>query len=91
MASRRGSTRTPALGLVGGLVADWLVGDPRRGHPVAGFGWVAAALERRMWRPSRAAGALYVVALVGGATGTTVWIDRRLRRWPAVGCSFLAG
>ena len=90
MASRRGSTRTPALGLVGGLVADWLVGDPRRGHPVAGFGWVAAALERRMWRPSRAAGALYVVALVGGATGTTVWIDRRLRRWPA-GRLFLLG
>jgi adenosylcobinamide-phosphate synthase len=74
--------RTRALGLVGGAVADRLVGDPRRGHPVAGFGRVAAALEARMWRPSRAAGAAYTLVLVGATTGAAVWVDRRLRRWP---------
>ena len=74
--------RTPALGLIGGTVADWLVGDPRRGHPVAGFGRVAAALEARMWRPSRVAGAAYTLLLVGGTAGAAAWADRRLRRRP---------
>jgi adenosylcobinamide-phosphate synthase len=82
---------TRALGLVGGVVADWLAGDPRRGHPVAGFGRVAAAVERRLWRPSRVSGAAYVLALVGGSTGGAAWIDRRLERWPAGRVVLLAG
>ncbi|HET9557529.1 MAG TPA: cobalamin biosynthesis protein, partial [Actinomycetota bacterium] len=57
------SSRPLALGLAAGVVADWLVGDPGRGHPVAGFGRVAAALETRMWRPSRVAGAAYTLLL----------------------------
>jgi adenosylcobinamide-phosphate synthase len=47
-----------------GWLADRVFGDPARFHPVAGFGTVALALERRLWRPSRAAGALHVLALV---------------------------
>ncbi|MBO8190847.1 cobalamin biosynthesis protein [Streptomyces oryzae] len=50
-----------------GFAADALLGDPRRGHPVAAFGRAAAALERRMWRDHRGAGALYVVLCAGGA------------------------
>src|SRR4051794_8992971 len=46
-----------AAGLALGALADLLLADPRRGHPVAGFGATAAALERRVWRNSRAAGA----------------------------------
>ncbi|HHM04144.1 MAG TPA: cobalamin biosynthesis protein CobD [Gammaproteobacteria bacterium] len=34
----------PALG----LALDWLVGEPRRWHPLIGFGRLAAALERRL-------------------------------------------
>ena len=45
-----------AAGLALGATADLLLADPRRGHPVAGFGAVAARLERRAWRHSRAAG-----------------------------------
>lgn len=56
-----------AFGLLLGYAADRLLGDPRRGHPVAGFGAAAAALERRIWRDDRGAGAAYVVLLVGGA------------------------
>jgi hypothetical protein len=41
-----------SAGLLSGAVADWVVGDPRRWHPVAGFGAVATALERR-WRGRR--------------------------------------
>src|SRR3954468_23530001 len=57
-----------ALGLALGAVADHLLADPRRGHPVAGFGQAAAALERRMWRDSRAAGVGYAAGCVGTAT-----------------------
>jgi adenosylcobinamide-phosphate synthase len=46
-----------------------VLGDPRRGHPVAGFGRAAAALERLVWRDSRAAGVGYTAACVGTAAG----------------------
>lgn len=45
-----------AVGLVLGWIADELVGDPRRGHPVALFGQWAAWVEQRTHRDSRAAG-----------------------------------
>ncbi|WP_370588668.1 cobalamin biosynthesis protein [Pseudonocardia sp. C8] len=59
--------RARAAGLTVGILADAVLGDPRRGHPVAGFGMLAAGLERRVYRDSRAAGAGYTVVLVGGA------------------------
>lgn len=54
-------------GLVAGFVADRLLGDPRRLHPVAGFGQLAAAVERRTYADRRGAGVLHVGVLVGGA------------------------
>lgn len=62
--------------VLAGFAADRLLGDPRRGHPVAGFGHVAAWAERRAWRPARWAGAAYAVALVG-AVGVAVELCRR--------------
>src|SRR5690349_3121874 len=50
-----------------GWAADLAFGDPRRFHPVAGFGRVALALERRIYAPSRLRGALFTTLLVGGA------------------------
>ncbi|MFW6689659.1 cobalamin biosynthesis protein [Streptomyces sp. MAR4 CNX-425] len=58
--------RSYALGAALGYVADHLVGDPRRAHPVAAFGRAAAALEGRLWRDTRAAGALHTGLCVGG-------------------------
>ena len=49
--------------IVLGFAADRVLGDPRRLHPVAGFGLVAVWLQRWAWRPQRAAGAIYAVAL----------------------------
>jgi adenosylcobinamide-phosphate synthase len=72
-----------ALGLLAGAAADRVVGDPRHGHPVAGFGRLAAALERRVWRPSRLAGAGYTVALVGAAATGAGLADAGLRARPA--------
>ncbi|WP_139983751.1 cobalamin biosynthesis protein [Nocardioides litoris] len=54
-------------GLLLGYAADRLLGDPQRGHPVAGFGSLAAALERRTWGDDRARGVAHVALLVGGA------------------------
>jgi adenosylcobinamide-phosphate synthase len=65
-----------AAGLALGALADLLLADPRRGHPVAGFGQAAAALERRTWRDSRAAGAGYAAVCTGSATAAGVVAHR---------------
>ena len=54
-----------AAGIVLGVGGDALLGDPRRFHPVAGFGRAAAALEGVAYRPTRRAGAAYAAVLVG--------------------------
>ena len=53
--------------LVGGYAADLAFGDPRRLHPVAGFGQVAMAAERAAYAPSRGRGAVFTGVLVVGA------------------------
>jgi adenosylcobinamide-phosphate synthase len=72
-----------ALGLALGAGADLLLADPRRRHPVAGFGRVAAALERRVWRNSPAAGAGYAAVLAAGAAGLGAAAGRATRGRPA--------
>ncbi len=65
-----------AAGLALGSVADLLLGDPRRGHPVAGFGSVAAALERRTWRDDRLAGAGHALLLTAAAAALGTALER---------------
>lgn len=50
-----------------GYGADLVLGDPRRHHPVAGFGQLASALESPLYAPSRRSGALYTAILVASA------------------------
>lgn len=45
-----------AAGLIAGYLLDHLLGDPRRGHPVAVFGSWAERVERVLHRPGRGAG-----------------------------------
>src|SRR5437762_672731 len=54
-----------AVGMALGAGLDALVGDPRRGHPVAGFGRFAAVVERRLYRPTKASGVAFVVVTAG--------------------------
>jgi adenosylcobinamide-phosphate synthase len=69
-----------ALGLAIGWAADQVVGDPRRWHPVAGFGSAATILERRTYAARRAAGVAHVALLVGAASGLGVLAERATRR-----------
>ena len=54
-----------AGGLAIGYWLDAALGDPRRWHPVAGFGRLAGALERRTYAPDRRAGARHAAIAVG--------------------------
>ena len=65
-----------ALGLLLGHAADRLLGDPRRLHPVAGFGRCAAALERVLYADSRARGVGHTAVLVGGPMALGVLAER---------------
>lgn len=67
------------LGIALGVLADSLIADPRRYHPVAGFGRTASALESRLHRDSVAAGAVHTAVLVGAPWA----LGRVAERWTA--------
>lgn len=71
--------RVFAYGAATGLLGDLLLGDPRRGHPVAAFGRGAGAVERVLWRDHRGWGALHTAVCVGGATGLAALASRSVR------------
>ncbi|GAB4587740.1 cobalamin biosynthesis protein [Nocardia sp. IFM 10818] len=64
------------MGLVLGFALDRALGDPRRGHPVAGFGSAAQALEKVTYRDHRAAGVVHEALLVGVTTGLGIGLSR---------------
>ena len=68
-----------SAGLLLGAAADAVLGDPRRWHPVAGFGAVAAAVERARYADRRAAGVTHVAVLVGGTVALGAAMERAAR------------
>jgi adenosylcobinamide-phosphate synthase len=94
LARPRGAARAVVLGVAG----DVVFGDPRRCHPVAAFGAIAARLERVTYRPSRRAGAVYAAVLAGGVAVAAAWLERLLPKtlaravclWAALGGRSLA-
>jgi adenosylcobinamide-phosphate synthase len=82
------ATRLPAwptaAGILAGAAADALLGDPRRGHPVALFGRAAQAVQHRAYADSRLRGAGYAAGCVLAAAGPAVIAERltRGRPWP---------
>jgi len=69
-----------AAGLTAGFALDAAFADPQRHHPVAWFGTAARRLEERVHADSRAAGAAYTVALVGGSAVLAAATRSSLRR-----------
>jgi adenosylcobinamide-phosphate synthase len=78
----KGSRWPVAAGLAVGIALDALIGDPRRGHPVAAFGRAAAALEARDYADSRRRGAAHAAACVLAAAAPAVALHRRTRARP---------
>jgi adenosylcobinamide-phosphate synthase len=74
-----------AAGLALGYGADRLLGDPRRFHPVTGFGRLANAVERLTYADRRCNGLLHTGALVGGTLALGVALERLGHRHPALG------
>jgi adenosylcobinamide-phosphate synthase len=71
-----------ALGLTLGFGLDQLLGDPRRFHPVAGFGRLAVRLEQWTYTDRRTAGVLHVGLLVGASAGLGTAVAAATRRRP---------
>ncbi|MFJ7133041.1 cobalamin biosynthesis protein [Streptomyces fungicidicus] len=78
-----GADRVFAYGAAAGLLGDLLLGDPRRGHPVAAFGRAAAAVERVLWRDDRGRGAVHTAVCVGGTVLLGSLAARSVRSSPA--------
>lgn len=80
---RRVTGITPrATGLLLGVLADAVLGDPVRCHPVAGFGRLAGRVERRCYADSYRAGAIHSALCTGAAVGAGVLLARLVRGRP---------
>lgn len=73
-----------AIGLLLGIAADGLFGDPRRGHPVAAFGTAAAKAENWLYRDHQLPGAVHSALLSGGAVALGLAVERAGRRRPVL-------
>ncbi len=74
-----GADRTYAYGAAAGVLGDLLLGDPRRGHPVAVFGRAAGAVERALWHDHRGWGVLHTAVCAGGAVALGALTARAVR------------
>lgn len=92
---RRRVRRWPAAvatvaGLAIGFGLDAAVGDPRRLHPVAGYGRLAGALERRIYAPDRIAGARHVALAAGLPVLAAAAASGATRRRPLLRAAIVA-
>ncbi|MFC7635604.1 cobalamin biosynthesis protein [Streptomyces thermogriseus] len=85
-----GADRVFAYGATAGLLGDLILGDPRRGHPVAVFGRAASAVERALWRDHRGWGALHTAVCVGGTVATAALAAAAVRRSRAASVALTA-
>ena len=79
-----------AVGLLAGYALDALLGDPRRFHPVAGFGQAAGALESRLYAPNRRAGLAFTAVAVGVPVAAGLAASVLTRRQPVARAALVA-
>ncbi|MDF3302188.1 cobalamin biosynthesis protein [Streptomyces tropicalis] len=85
-----GADRVFAYGAAAGLLGDLLLGDPRRGHPVAAFGRAAGAVEHALWRDHRGWGVLHTAVCVGATVASASLAASAVRRSPAASAALTA-
>ncbi|MGW7820646.1 cobalamin biosynthesis protein [Streptomyces puniciscabiei] len=85
-----GADRSYAYGAAAGLLGDLLLGDPRRGHPVAAFGRAAAAVDRALWHDHRGWGTVHTAVCAGGAVALGRLAARAVRPCPAASVALTA-
>ncbi|MFJ6100120.1 cobalamin biosynthesis protein [Streptomyces sp. NPDC092359] len=90
MPGRPSTTGVFACGTAAGLAVDLLVGDPRRGHPVAAFGRAAAAVEDRLHHDHRGWGTLHTAVCAGTATALGALAARTVRDRPSAAVALTA-
>ena len=78
-------THPRAVGLLVGYGLDRVFADPRRWHPVAGFGSTALRLERALYRDSRVLGGVHAVTLIAAAAAVGVGSRRVASRLGVTG------
>jgi adenosylcobinamide-phosphate synthase len=86
----RAAVAADAVGLLAGYALDAVLGDPRRFHPVAGFGQAAGALERRLYAPNRRAGAAFTAVAVGAPVAAGLAASLLTRRQPVARAALVA-
>ena len=79
-----------ALGLLIGAAVDDVVGDPRRGHPVAAYGRLVAATERLLHADDVQRGAWFVGAVTVPLLAASVAVERALRQRPLAHTALVA-
>jgi adenosylcobinamide-phosphate synthase len=79
-----------AAGLLAGAALDAALGDPRRHHPVAGFGAAAARAEGWLWADSHRRGAAHLALCVLPVTGAAQAAARLTRGRPGAGAAATA-
>jgi adenosylcobinamide-phosphate synthase len=82
MPSRPGPAR--AAGLLAGGLLDAVLGDPRRGHPVAAFGGAATRAETMLWLDSRGRGVAMVATCLAPVALAGLAGQRLTRNRPAL-------
>lgn len=61
--------------LVLGLLLDRLLGEPRRWHPLVGFGWLVARIEQAFYANRRLAGVLALAIAVLPWVALAAWVE----------------
>jgi adenosylcobinamide-phosphate synthase len=79
-----------AAGLLIGAAADNVLGDPKRCHPVAGYGQVVAATEQRLHADNVLRGGWFVGVVTVPLVGACLAVERGVRDRPAVHVALVA-
>lgn len=66
------------------VLLDWLLGEPRRRHPLVGFGCLAKYVEARLYAPSRMIGGLVLLLLLLPFVGLSFWLSRLPDIWDSL-------